>query len=232
MVWFGLVWFVSCVFFCWKQILKYEGVVTIEDVFQFRFPEITFEHFLIGWKSMRKMPKAIKLKTTLHPLNLPPFWRQSVRMFGSQNAPKWANIITMRNFYLPGMGYAGNSSVDSVKSQRSLPLLPGNPPLLKISTRQVHHKAAYGSHASTCPAEKEWWQGFAPITQTPAHSSLERGEKSWPQHLKVGSQSCAYRGKNNAKPINTVTQFSIALALKVRRPRIPSRFQGHHELWI
>lgn len=29
-------------------ILKYEGVATTEDVFQFRFPEITFENFFIS----------------------------------------------------------------------------------------------------------------------------------------------------------------------------------------
>lgn len=30
-------------------ILKYEGVATIKNVFKFGFPEITFEHFSIGW---------------------------------------------------------------------------------------------------------------------------------------------------------------------------------------
>jgi len=50
--WFGFlfVWFLLFLFVCLVEsgILKFERIATIEDVFQFRFPEITFEHFFIG----------------------------------------------------------------------------------------------------------------------------------------------------------------------------------------
>jgi len=86
--------------------------------------------------------------------------------------------MTMRNFHLPGIGYAGNGAVDLVRSQRSLPLVPGSLPLCSRSARGKH-KATCGSHAPVCPEEKGRWRVPALITQTLTHSSLEGGEKSW-----------------------------------------------------
>lgn len=47
---FLFVCFMLFLFVCLVEsgILKYEGIATIEDVFQFKFPEITSEHFFLG----------------------------------------------------------------------------------------------------------------------------------------------------------------------------------------